>query len=275
MSKAKRGLQRVPKPESRAASDLHPLAQREARDEAALLVPIGRIQPDPDQPRRHIDETGIQELAASIREHGILQPLVLRQAGEQFHIIAGERRFRAAQAAGLSEVPARIYDNPDRAREAQLVENLQREDLNLLEEARALAELQTRLGTSVRGLEAATGKSKSYLFRRLKILEMPEDVQAMLAKEPRLLSRAEQVAGIADPSRRSAKIRELLGEEPAAKPRPSPSRGRPSSPLKLTKRKSGGFDLTVKYRPGRTNGEELLEELKRIVQELEREMTQK
>jgi ParB family transcriptional regulator, chromosome partitioning protein len=251
------------------AAELHPFAQREARDERAILVPIERIQPNPDQPRRSFDERGLEELAGSIREHGILQPLVLLQSGETYTIIAGERRYRAAQLAGLKDVPARLHDNPKTAREVQLVENLQREDLGLLEEARALAELRNSLDASIRDLEEATGKSKSYIARRLKVLDMPQDVQEILEREPRLLSQAEGISKIADPKRRTARIKALLnktGDEVKVKPA---RQGRPAHAVSFKNRKGGAFDLVIKYRPGQTDREQIIIKLREVLAELE------
>lgn len=266
MPTRKGGLQQAPQLKRRAESN-HPLAQREVRDEAALLLPIERITPDPAQPRKTVSEESVGELAESIREHGILQPLIVLEVGETYKIVAGERRYRAAQLVGLEEVPVRVIHTLDRVREIQLVENLQRKDLDLFEEAAALAELKEQLDASIRGLEKATGKSKSYIGRRLKILEMPEDVQEMLKREPQLLSSAEAVAKIKDPQRRTARIAALLNRD-EAKPR-AKKQGRPVAPLSFKTRKDGSFDLVVKYRPGQTDKQELLFKLREMVAKLE------
>lgn len=270
MPPRKRGLQGTAKVDNRGGDD-HPLAERIGRDEDAFLLPLSRIRPDPDQPRKTFDEAALAELTNSILEHGVLQPLTVVEEDNLFYIVAGERRFRAAQKAGLEAVPARVIRDRTRLKELQLVENLQREDLGLMEEARALQALQSLLQASVRKLEQATGKSKSYISRRLALLKMPQDVQAMLEQAPELFSRAEGIAQIADEGRRKARIDGLLrgsshgNAEPAARPP-----GRPVKPFVFKQRRSGAFDLTVKYRPGESDKAALVAQLKAALAELEK-----
>ena len=269
MRTRKRGLQGEAPDASRGA-DEHPLAGREGRDDQALIVPLDRLRPDPGQPRKIFDEAALAELAESVREHGVLQPLLAHQKGDLYYIIAGERRYRAAGLAGLSVVPVKLLGDEKRIREVQLVENLQREDLGLMDEARALGELQKTLATTVRGLEQATGKSKSYIARRLALLKVPGDVQAMLERAPGLFTQAEAVAKIADGKRRQARIAALLQEPSAAsgladgKPP-----GRPVRPFTFKKRRSGAFDLVVKFRPGESDRTQLVAQLRKALAELE------
>lgn len=269
MSSRKRGLQRTVPIEGRSGGE-HPLADREGRDARAFVIPLSRLRPDPNQPRKSFDAASLEELASSIREHGILQPLIVYQKGDLYYIIAGERRYRAAQLAACDAAPAHVVSDITRIREIQLVENLQREDLGLMEEARALAALQEVLQASVRGLEQATGKSKSYVSRRLALLKMPLDVQEMLEGAPHLFSQAERVARIADPNRRKARIAALL-RGPSAEPEAPQGRppGRPVRPFSFKKRRSGAFDLVVKYRPGQSDKAELIARLRGALQELE------
>lgn len=268
MSQRKRGLQPTAKIEGRSG-DEHPLASREGRDDDALRIPLSRIQPDPEQPRKHFDESALAELARSIAEHGVLQPLIVRSEGDLYYIVAGERRFRAAQLAKLEDVPARLLRGRDRVLEVQLVENLQREDLPLLEEAQALRNLQTLTKTSVRGLEQATGKSKSYIARRLNLLKLPEDVQDMLRQAPHLFSQAEKVGKIADNGRRQARIAALLRHLEAGESQQPRLPGRPVKPFTFKRKRSGAFDLVVKYRPGETDKETLIAQLKQALADLE------
>lgn len=272
MSARKRGLQTAPEVVSRAGDD-HPLAGREGLDEAALNIPITRVQPDPDQPRKHFDETALDTLTASIQKHGILQPLIVRKAGNLYYIVAGERRYRAALQADLTVVPCRIVSSDANILEIQLIENLQREDLPLLEEAAALQRLQTLRDASIRDLETATGKSRSYISRRLRLLDMPQDVQEMLTQAPQLFSHAESLAKIISEPRRRARIAALLqsGEENDTPPPRAP--GRPLKPFSLHKKRSGGFDVVVKYRPGTSDRQSLIEELKKVLETLESEET--
>ncbi len=268
MSQRKRGLQRVAAGEVRAG-DEHPLASREGRDDDALRIPLSRIQPDPEQPRKHFDAPALEELARSITEHGILQPLIVRTQGDLYYIVAGERRFRSAQIAGLEVVPARVLSNPDKILEVQLVENLQREELSLLEEAQALHNLQALTQSSVRDLEQATGKSKSYIARRLGLLRFPDDVKEMLREAPQLFTQAEKLAKIADQGRRQRRIAALLrGSEAEVSGQPR-SPGRPTKPFSFKRKRSGGFDLVVKYRPGETDKDSLIAQLRQALADLE------
>ena len=266
----KRGLQNTVDAGHRSVEE-HPLADREGRNEHALIVPLSRLRPDPQQPRKVFDEVALQELSRSIEEHGVLQPLIVYAESDHYYIVAGERRYRAAQLAKQTAVPVQVIHDRSRIKELQLVENLQREDLTLMDEARALGALQAVLGASVRGLEQATGKSKSYVSRRLALLKMPEDVRQMLEASPQLFSQAEAVAQIADPKRRQARINALL-QRPSSEGQvvQRRSRGRPLKPFDLKKKRLGGFDLVVKYRPGESDVTSLISQLKALVSELEK-----
>ncbi|MXP64304.1 ParB/RepB/Spo0J family partition protein [Roseomonas sp. M0104] len=147
-------------------------------------LPLETLEPGPFQPRGPIDQSGLAELAASIREHGVLQPLLVRpkpgQAGA-YQIIGGERRWRAAQLAQRHEVPVYVHELDDRmAMAAALVENLQREDLNALEEARGYKRLLEEFGLTQDGLGQAVGKSRSHVANTLRLLSLPPKVREML-----------------------------------------------------------------------------------------------
>ena len=145
-------------------------------------LPITRVEPRHDQPREYFDEAGLSELASSIAEHGVLQPLTVRRVGRDgYQIIAGERRWRAARIAGLYEVPARIIEADDRkATELALVENLQREGLNPVEEAAGYRTLMTEYGLTQEEVSDTVGKSRSLVANTLRLLRLPEDVLALL-----------------------------------------------------------------------------------------------
>lgn len=149
-------------------------------------LPIGVVTPGPFQPRVGMTETALADLAASIREHGVLQPILVRPkpgASGQFEIIGGERRWRAAQIAQLHEVPVIVRDLDDRAAlAAALVENLQREDLNALEEARGYRRLADEFGLSQEALGQAVGKSRSHVANTMRLLALPEKVQGLLSR---------------------------------------------------------------------------------------------
>ena len=147
-------------------------------------VPIERIRPNPDQPRRDFDEKDLQELAASIREKGVIQPLILRahprEAGH-YEIVAGERRWRAAQLAGIHELPAVVRDlNDTEVLELAIIENIQRADLNALEEAQGYRQLMDRFGHTQERLAEALGKSRSHIANLLRLLTLPDSVLELL-----------------------------------------------------------------------------------------------
>ncbi len=145
--------------------------------EQVRRVEVGRIDPSPYQPRRRFEEEKLEELAASIRQHGFIQPLVLRPCGERYQLIAGERRFRAALRLGLREVPAIVRTYPDdRALEAALVENLQREEITVVEAARAYQRLVDEFHYSQAEIARQTGKSRVAVTNTLRLLQLPDPV---------------------------------------------------------------------------------------------------
>lgn len=164
----------------RGLSALIPGAPAAAENPAAPArdVSIDDVEPNPWQPRRVFADDALAELAASIREQGILQPLVVRPRGERYQLLAGERRFRAARLAGLERVPIEIRDVDDRgALEVALVENLQREDLSPLEEAEGYARLGREFGLTQEAVAERVGKSRPAVTNALRLLQLPEEVR--------------------------------------------------------------------------------------------------
>jgi ParB family transcriptional regulator, chromosome partitioning protein len=160
------------------------------------VVALASVSPNPEQPRRYFAEDKLAELAASILERGLLQPIVVRRRAEGgYQLLAGERRFRAAQLAGLDRLPAVVREGGD-ALEIALIENLQREDLGPLEEAEALAVLVDRHGYSHREIADLLGKSRPYVSNTLALTRLPAAVKADLYREGRTFSR-EVLMGIA------------------------------------------------------------------------------
>lgn len=145
-------------------------------------LPVSRLEPRQGQPRTVFDEVSLRELADSIAEHGVLQPLTVRPLTDGYYqIIAGERRWRAARLAGLDQVPVRIFSADDRkTAELALIENLQREDLNPLEEARGYRDLMTGYGLTQEETAAVVGKSRSVVANAIRLLNLPDEIQAML-----------------------------------------------------------------------------------------------
>jgi ParB family transcriptional regulator, chromosome partitioning protein len=153
-----------------------------ARRDALATLPVGAIRPGKYQPRTRMDEQALNELAASIRAQGLMQPLLVRPLGrEQYELIAGERRWRAAQIAGLAEVPVLVRDVPDSAALAMaLIENIQREDLNPIEEAGGLQRLVEEFRMTHEQAAEAVGRSRSATTNLLRLLKLAKPVQAML-----------------------------------------------------------------------------------------------
>jgi len=144
-------------------------------------IPLGRIRVNPYQPRENFAPDKLEELAESIKVHGIVQPVIVRRSGEQFELVAGERRWRAAQIAGLAAVPAIVRDFSDaELMEIALVENLQREDLTPIEQAQAYSSLQREFNMTQEELARRLGVSRSQVANVLRLLQLPEEVQEML-----------------------------------------------------------------------------------------------
>jgi ParB family chromosome partitioning protein len=167
------------------------------RQRAALaLIPLSQITPNPDQPRKHFDQEGLAELAESIKERGVIQPVLVRWTGEGgYELLAGERRLRASQLAGLAVIPSLVRHDDDPL-EVALIENLQRENLTPLEEAEALQGLSERHGYSHRDLGGILGKSRPYVSNVLSLLRLPARVKEEIHREGHQVSR-ELLMGIA------------------------------------------------------------------------------
>jgi ParB family transcriptional regulator, chromosome partitioning protein len=165
-----------------------------------MEVPVNAVAPNPKQPRTRFDDETIATLAASIREVGILQPLVVRRAGDgRYELIAGERRLRAAKAAGLASVPIVLRDSEDAdlLREA-LIENIHREDLNPIEQAEAFKALLGELGLKQEELADRVGVSRSHIANTIRLLALPLDVQQLLADEKITAGHARAVLSLGD-----------------------------------------------------------------------------
>jgi ParB family transcriptional regulator, chromosome partitioning protein len=174
-----------------------------------IRVPIASIVPNPDQPRRDFDVEALEGLAASLREKGLLQPLLVRNRDtkDRFEIVAGERRWRAAQLAGLTDVPVilRAFDDAE-VLEVALIENIQRADLNPLEEAAAYRQLMDRFGHTQEHLARALSKSRSHIANLLRLLTLPEGVQALLRNGSLTMGHARALVTAHDPAALAASI---------------------------------------------------------------------
>lgn len=150
-------------------------------DDSVQFIALELIRPNPYQPRKTFEEERLNDLASSIQQHGILQPIVLRQTVQGYYIVVGERRFRASQLAGLTEVPAIIKELSDEdMMELAIIENLQREDLNAIEEAESYKKMMTDLNITQQEVERRLGKSRPYIANMLRLLQLPKNVAQMV-----------------------------------------------------------------------------------------------
>jgi ParB family chromosome partitioning protein len=174
------------------------------RSTGVKVIPVDRIESNPEQPRLAFDETTLQELASSIREHGVLQPILVRPIGENhFQLIAGERRWRASKLAGMASIPALVEDIDDStALEISIIENLQREDISPLDEAAMYDRMIREHGYSIRRLADKLGKDKGYLENRLRLADAPSEVRELVSLRKDTLSHAYELMKVADPKKR-------------------------------------------------------------------------
>ena len=248
-----------------------------ARAGFAELSPA-RIYANPRQPRRHFEAAALEQLAASIREHGILQPLLVSEDGRGgYLLLAGERRWRAAQLAGLKAVPAVIREQVDSRRELEmaLVENLQRKDLTPMEEARAYEELRRQEGLSQAEIAARVGFERSTISNSLRLLKLPDEIQQMLDAGELSAGHARALVNQdIDVQRELAKtvvseglsVRELerilaAGRERAAEARPRKAKAVPRDPnlVEAEEKLRGRLGVPVKIRETRGGGRIVLE----------------
>ncbi len=164
------------------------------------LMPVSSIEPHLDQPRRHFDEDALDELAASIQARGLLQPILVRPHGHRYQIVAGERRWRAAQKARLHEVPVIVRDFTDsETLEVALLENIQRQDLNAIEEAEGYKKLIVDYGHTQEMLGKLVHKSRSHVANLLRLLDLPEKVRGLVASGALSMGHARALVTAADP----------------------------------------------------------------------------
>ena len=177
-------------------------------------VEISLIDPNPNQPRREFDQDALQELANSIRELGIIQPITLRKVANRYQIIAGERRWRASQLAGLQKIPAYIVDVEDQGvMEMALVENIQREDLNAIEIALAYQHLAEAAGMTQAKISERVGKSRAAVTNYLRLLKLPAQVQMALKNHEIEMGHARALLAIDSPSQQIKLFREVQQQQ--------------------------------------------------------------
>ena len=176
-----------------------PTAANDENVSELRYIKLGDISSNPDQPRHHFDEAALAELAQSITAFGVLQPIVVAPAKQGYVIVAGERRWRAAQRAGLHQIPALVRDLDDAATyEIALVENIQRQDLNAIEEAGAYRRLIDDFGHSQEALARLVGKSRSHVANLMRLLDLPQGVQALVSDGSLSMGHARALIGADD-----------------------------------------------------------------------------
>ena len=203
-------------------------------------IPVDRIESNPQQPRMIFDVDALHELSASIREHGVLQPILVRPLGNnRYQLVAGERRWRASKEVGLATIPALVEElDDDTALEISIIENLQREDLSPLEEASMYDRMVREHGYSIRKLAEKLGKDKGYLENRLRLADAPEEIRELVSVRKDTLSHAYELMKVTDEKkRRRLAARVASGELSLVKLREKidgrPTRRRPAEELEL------------------------------------------
>jgi ParB family transcriptional regulator, chromosome partitioning protein len=215
-----------------AAVKGEPVARKDAR-----TLPVAFLQPGRFQPRKSFDEQPLADLAASIREKGVLSPILVRPIGpDRYEIVAGERRWRAAQIAKLHDVPVVVRELPDdQALEIAIIENVQRADLNAIEEGAAYEELITRFGRTQEDVAREVGKSRSHVANTIRLLRLPDAVKAWVREGKLSAGHARTLLGMADPEARARELiegaltvreaeqRSAPKKKPGGKPQPDPN----------------------------------------------------
>lgn len=192
---------------------LDALIPKENKEQGVGVVGINEIRPNNLQPRKEFDDGAISELAASIKEKGILQPIVVRQAGGGYEIIAGERRWRAAQRAGITRVPVILKEASDmEALELALIENLQREDLNPIEEANAYHHLIEEFGLTHEEVSAQIGKDRTTITNQIRLLKLPDEAKRALIEGEITAGHARAILSVDSPEERMALLKSIRSQ---------------------------------------------------------------
>ncbi len=162
-------------------------------------IEVDLIEPSAMQPRTHFNDARLEELAQSIKANGIVQPLLVRRRGMRYELVAGERRWRAAKLAGLERVPAVVRDIPDdKMLELALIENIQRQELNPIEEAHAYKRLMETIGLTQESLAQRVGRDRSFIANHIRLLRLPDDVQALVEEDKISMGHARALLGVDD-----------------------------------------------------------------------------
>ena len=194
-----RGLEQLFNNENLDLAAMEKTIYEESTNEEIVELPIEELRPNPYQPRKIFNDEALNDLANSIKEHGVFQPIIVKKSIKGYEIIAGERRYRASKLAGLSKIPAIIRDFSDeQMMEIALLENLQRENLNAIEEAHAYKTMLEKLNITQDQLAIKVGKSRSYVTNMLGILRLPKDVQRLVVQDKLSMGHARMLSKLED-----------------------------------------------------------------------------
>ena len=186
----------------------------ETKNEEIVNIKLDELRPNPYQPRKNFDDDALNELANSIKEHGVFQPIIVKKSLKGYEIIAGERRVKASQLAGLTEIPAIIRDfNDTEMMEIALLENLQREDLNAIEEATAYKKLQDTLGLTQEELAKRLGKSRSHITNMIGLLSLPESIQNYIRTNEISMGHARVLSKLEDKEQQEQLAEKIIKED--------------------------------------------------------------
>ncbi len=252
---------------SDVAADTAPASEGGSVTRAEQIVPIEKIAPNPDQPRRDFPAQDMDDLAASIKEKGVIQPLIVRVKSDGYEIVAGERRWRAAQMAKLHELPVIIRDYTDtEVLEIAIIENIQRADLNPVEEAAGYQQLMDKFGHTQEKLAAALGKSRSHIANLMRLLQLPKEVLDLLkegkltAGHARALITTENPVALArQVVKQGLSVRETERLAKAPKTRPEkvklqPAKDADTRALEGDLSANLGMKVSVDHKPGKESG---------------------
>jgi len=252
---------------SDVAADTAPASEGGSAIRAEQIIPIEKIAPNPDQPRRDFPAQDMDDLAASIKEKGVIQPLIVRVKSDGYEIVAGERRWRAAQMAKLHELPVIIRDYTDtEVLEIAIIENIQRADLNPVEEAAGYQQLMDKFGHTQEKLAAALGKSRSHIANLMRLLQLPKEVLDLLkdgkltAGHARALITTENPVALArQVVKQGLSVRETerLAKGPKTRPEKvklQPAKDADTRALEGDLSANLGMKVSVDHKPGKESG---------------------
>jgi len=198
----------------RLGKGLEALLPQIGADDSVLTAKVEDLRPNPYQPRREFNEDKLRELAESIREHGIIQPIIVRKSFRGYEIVAGERRWRAARAVGLQEVPVVVKEFDDRQMtEIALIENLQREDLNPIEIAEAYSNIMEKFALTQDELAKKVGQSRSHVANFLRLLNLSQEIRDYVSRGTISMGHARAILGLEDKKQRAALVKKIIEED--------------------------------------------------------------